>query len=137
MQKRTAFSLAGLIVTAVLVFVTVSAADPLERRWEKTGTPVTFTAGTTPPVTRLAPTVDLAGVSRDAYLTVMGSDYPHLSRGQLLDFAGLACTALELSGDPMATAYALDGMRTGLTFEVASATTGAVMGSLYCERIPR
>lgn len=80
-----------------------------------------------------APTIDLAEVSRDAYLSTMGREYPALTEAQLLDFADYACAELALSDNLVVIARSLAQERTEIGDLEAAAVLGSAVGSGYCD----
>lgn len=104
-----------------------------------TGVPTALSDPMTAPATTVAaapvdvPLPGLADSSRDAYLTVLDDEIPAASRGQLLDYADLACRGLAVDGEPLYVSIILAEMRPALTDEQAGAVVGGVLGALYCE----
>lgn len=80
-----------------------------------------------------APSIDLSEVAREAYLATLGEEYPVFSEAELLDFANVACAALESYPDPLSAAQGVADMRAQLDDFTASSVVGGVIGSGYCE----
>lgn len=81
-----------------------------------------------------APTIDLGEIARGTYLDTVRPLSPRVTEAEWLDFAGIACASLDQHGqDMMAAVEQTTGQRAALTLDMASAVTGAVMGSFYCE----
>lgn len=124
--------IAILSVVASLLALSACSAEAGERRFENPNTPVTFT--TTPVAAPAVPVVDLAGISRDAYLSVLRPATPTLTDAELLDFAGIACAALDQNDqDVYAALEQVIGQRAALTPDLSAAVIGAALGSFYCE----
>ncbi len=130
----------------VLIAVILIAVSACTVRGSGTAEPLPFvgtTAPDVPPVTETVPAepvdvepprIDLAEVSRTAYLVTMSDAYPYLSEAELLDFAMLACDALAETDPPdyLGAAMAIAGKRAALDNYTAGAVVGAVTGSGYC-----
>lgn len=100
--------------------------------WHPNTKDVVFTPAAAVP--EPAPSIDMGEVSRQAYLITMRDNYPLFSVAELLDYAGLACAALDLyAPDYLAAAMAIQGERARLTGVMSGAVVGAVVGSAYCE----
>lgn len=119
------------VLSVIVMLFAAGACSSVERRFENPNTPVTFT---TPVAAPAMPVVDLAEISRDAYLGTLRPMTPASTDAELLDFAGIACAALDQNGQDMyAAVEQTTGQRAALTPELSAAVIGAALGSFYCE----
>lgn len=80
-----------------------------------------------------APTIDLADVSRTAYLSVAGPEIPSASRAELLDFADLTCRTLADGTPELLTVRVVDIHRDALDETTSATVVGSAIGSGYCD----
>lgn len=117
------------IVTGFLFAVASCAAGPgdVTTTWTSPADDTTWAAPATS-------SIDLGDIARDSYLDTLSPRYPTLTEAELLDFAGIACAALDQnSQDMLAAVEQTMGQRTALTRDLAAEVVGAAMGSFYCE----
>lgn len=121
----------GMAIIAGFLFAVAScAAGPSTSPPEALPAEVLITTVPTPE----APAVDLGDIARDAYLDTVKTMSPRFSEAEWLDFAGVACAALDQTGqDMLAAVEQTAGQRAALTNDLAAGVVGAAMGSFYCE----
>jgi hypothetical protein len=135
---KNVIKIIGAAVLTGLVFAVIAAcAGPSTTHvidWTSPADDTTWTTTAVLPAPADVPSIDLGGIARDAYLETVRAMSPRFSDAQWLDFAGVACAALDQNGqDMMAAAYQTSESRDELTDDLAAGVVGAAMGSFYCE----
>lgn len=125
-DKIVAAVAAAALITVTLILIP----------WHTTHTTHT-TAGPAgaglPPLTTTPIPAPATDTSRDTYLTTTTKHLPHASRGQLLDYAAVACAGLAAYGDRELAAAELVRERDAVEDREAAIVVGSVLGSGYCE----